>query len=373
MKRIVLLYADTGGGHRSAAEAIASGLHMQYGDTYRVSLLNAIAHLTFPYNQMEKSYPTVVNGPRYLHRWLYYATNSRRRSWVVRAILRASGLKMAQVVLRDHPADVYVSCSPMYSQTIPWHMQRMGSTAQFVAVATDMVSGHSTNYAPDADYTIVPTENARQEALRNGVDPARAFVMGQPVYPDLRQRMTHGTTARAALGFNNTLPMALLVGGGDGMGKMGEAAQAVAHSGLPLQLAVVCGRNTALCQSLDSMTAQMALKTLGFVTNVPELMGASDILITKAGSATMGEAFVAGLPMLIYDMVDGQEEGNVAYAVHEGAAAWCPTPQTLVNALRDLLTQPQRRHEMRAASARLARPDSALDIARFVARLCDEG
>lgn len=373
MRHIVLLYADTGGGHRSAAEAIAGGLRMQYGDTYRISLLNAIEHYPFPYNQMEKSYPTVVNGPRFLHRWLYYATNSRRRSWVVRAILRASGRKMAQVVLRDDPADVYVSCSPMYSQTIPWYMQRMGITARFVAVATDMVSGHSTNYAPDADYTIVPTENARQEALRNGVDPARAFVMGQPVWHDLRQRMAHSADARAALGFKDTLPMALLVGGGDGMGKMGMAAQAVAHSGLPLQLAVVCGRNTALCQSLDTLQAKIAIKTLGFVTNIPELMGAADILITKAGSATMGEAFIAGLPMLIYDMVDGQEEGNVTYAVREGAAAWCPTPQSLVGALRDLLTHPQRQHDMRAASARLARPDSALDIARFVARLCDDG
>ena len=344
---------------------------MQYGDAYDVSLLNAISHLRFPYNQMEKSYPAVINGPRFVHRWLYYSTNSRRRSWIVRVLLRISGRKMAEVVLRDHAADVYVSCSPMYSQIIPWYMRRQNSNAQFVAVATDMVSGHTTNYAPDADYTITPTEHARREALQNGVDPARAFVMGQPVWPDLRERMAHGPATRAELGFNTSIPLVLLIGGGDGMGKLGQAAQAVAQSKLPLQLAVVCGRNQVVRQALDQLQAHVPMQTLGFVTNVPELMGAADILITKAGAATVGEAFIAGLPMLFYDMVPGQEEGNVAYAVKEGAGVWCPTPQALVGQLSDLMAHPERHEQMRAASQRLAYPNSALDIARFVAGLCD--
>src|SRR6266508_6453238 len=138
MNRVVLLYADTGGGHRSAAEAVARGFEMLYGKRYDVVALNAISHLSFPFNQMEKSYPLVVNQARFLHRLTFYATNGRRRSWIMRSLLQMGGREFASVVLQQHPADVYVACSPIYSQVLPYYMPRMACHAKLVVVATDM-------------------------------------------------------------------------------------------------------------------------------------------------------------------------------------------------------------------------------------------
>lgn len=372
MSRIVLLYADTGGGHRSAAEAVACGLDMLYGDRYDVKLLNAIAHLGFPFNHMEKSYPFVVNQVPFLHWLSFYTTNGRRRAWIVRSALLASGRQFAIKVLRDNPADVYVACSPIYSQVLPHFMPLMTKgEARLVIVATDMVSGHATNYAPQADYCLVPTEYARREAIQFGVPSDRVRVVGQPVRPDLRSRMRDAAVSREQLGFDDRSPVVLLIGGGDGMGQLGPTARAIALSGLPLQLVVVCGRNQVVKEELDQLDARVPIRTLGFVNNVPELMGAADILVTKAGAATLGEAFIAQLPLLIYDMVPGQEKGNVHYVVKKGAGAWCPTPRAVVEKLAQLLQNADQVSQMRQASARLARPDSALDIARIVAQVCD--
>ncbi len=371
MKRILLLYADTGGGHRSAAEAVARGFEMLYGRQYDVSLLNAISYLAYPLNQMEKSYPLVVNHTRILHTLSFYATNGRHRSWLSRGPLRMGGRKFASVVLQDHPADVYVACSPIYSQVLPHYIPSMACGSRLVVVATDMVSGHATNYASEADYCLVPTEHARKEAIRFGVSAERTFVVGQPVGPDLRLRMADAETARAELGLDHNATTVLLIGGGDGMGQLLPTARAIALSGLPLQLVVVCGRNQTLKDELDQLKARVPMKTVGFVNNVPELMGAADILVTKAGAATVGEAFIARLPMLLYDMVPGQEEGNVTYVVKEGAGAWCPSPRAVVKKLSELLLNPEQMQRMRQASARLARPDSALDIARIVASVSE--
>ena len=186
--RIVLLYADTGGGHRSAAESIARGFEILHpvidpcegshpcegskpSQGYNVTLLNAIPHMAWPYNRMERSYPAVVNGPRILHQLAFHATNSRRRSWIVRTLLRLAGGRMAGFILREHPADIYVSCSPIYTQVLPYFMARLGRTMPFISVATDLVSGHAFNYAPEADLTLAPTEFARREAIQNGVAP----------------------------------------------------------------------------------------------------------------------------------------------------------------------------------------------------------
>ena len=321
---------------------------------------------------MERSYPLVINEARVLHKLSFYATNNKAGALIMRKTLEASGAKMAAVVLQEHPADVYVSCSPIYSQVLPSYMRQMGCRAKFVVVVTDMVSGHASNYAPAADFSLLPTEHARREAIQFNVRPEFTCVTGQPVWPDLRQRMANRQYTRAELGFDDSAPVVLLIGGGDGMGQLGPTARAIASSDLRLQLVVVCGRNHVVKQELDQLKAHVPMKTLGFVTNVPELMGAADILITKAGAATVGEAFIAGLPILLYDAVPGQEEGNVAYVVKEGAGAWCPSPRHVMKQLREWLAHPDTVARMRLASARLARPDSALDIARVVVSMIED-
>jgi 1,2-diacylglycerol 3-beta-galactosyltransferase len=110
------------------------------------------------------------------------------------------------------------------------------------------------------------------------------------------------------------------------------------------------------------------MKVFGFVNNVPELMGAADVLVTKAGPGTICEAFIAGLPIVLYDAVPGQEEGNVDYVVETGAGAWCPTPRLVVNQLKEWIMRPPALEWARRASISLARPNSAIDIAKAVAR-----
>jgi 1,2-diacylglycerol 3-beta-galactosyltransferase len=223
------------------------------------------------------------------------------------------------------------------------------------------------------DHCIVPTEEARKEAIENLVPPEKVSVTGQPVWPDFRKRMGNRAATRAQLGLDDSKPVVLLMGGGDGLGRLGVTGREIAFSGLPLQLVVVCGRNQAVKRDLEFINPRVTMRVLGFVSNIPELMGAADILVTKAGPGTIAEAFIAGLPVLLYDAVPGQEEGNVDYVVNRGAGAWCPLlPSAVVKQLKLLLADRKRLDNMRRASAQLAKPDSALDIARIVARYAGE-
>jgi 1,2-diacylglycerol 3-beta-galactosyltransferase len=252
-------------------------------------------------------------------------------------------------------------------------IKRMGIKAKFINVVTDLVSGHIAHYVPDVDHCIVPTEECRLEAIENLVPSEKISVVGQPVWPDFRQRMGNRAATRAALGLSDDLPVVLLMGGGDGMGRLGITGQEVAFSGLPLQLVVVCGRNQTVQREMEYINPRVPMKVLGFVNNIPELMGASDILITKAGPGTIAEAFIAGLPILLYDAIPGQEEGNVDYVVNQGAGAWCPfLPYAVTKQVKLLITDSERMNRMRAASARLAKPDSAFEIAKIVARFAGD-
>ncbi len=59
----------------------------------------------------------------------------------------------------------------------------------------------------------------------------------------------------------------------------------------------------------------MKVLVKGFVDNMPQLMCASDIIVTKAGPGTIGEALICGLPMVLNAFVPCQEEGNIPYVV----------------------------------------------------------
>ena len=69
----------------------------------------------------------------------------------------------------------------------------------------------------------------------------------------------------------------------------------------------------------------------GFVNEMPAFMHAADILVTKAGPGTISEAFIAGLPMVLYSKMPGQEDGNVTFVVDTGAGVWAPEPEETVD------------------------------------------
>jgi len=96
-------------------------------------------------------------------------------------------------------------------------------------------------------------------------------------------------------------------------------------------------------------------------------MAAADILVTKAGPGTISEAFIAGLPIVLYSKMPGQEDGNVTYVVDEGAGSWAPEPREAAGVIARWVLDPAERERVAAASRALARPSASREIARLLA------
>ncbi len=367
MTRIVLLYGDTGGGHRSAAQSIEKGLHIVYDDKVQTELINGLNYAPSAFRPLTEGYPIWVNYARTLYALGFHASNQRRRVIALRNVLEPIGEKAAAEMLHDHPADIYVSCHPIFNHTVPFAIAATRMRSRYIHVVTDLVSGHVLHYTPEVDHCIVPTDEAREEAIRNFVRIDKISVTGQPVAPDFRARMGTRDKLRKELGLLDDKLTVLLMGGGDGMGRLEVTARELALSNLPIQLLIVAGRNRIVRENLEFINPRVPwMRVFGFVENVPEIMGASDLIITKAGPGTICEAFIAGLPIMLYDAVPGQEEGNVHYVVDKGAGAWCPNPAAVLKQMRTWIAQPEGLAAASAASMALAKPDSALDIARVI-------
>jgi 1,2-diacylglycerol 3-beta-galactosyltransferase len=236
----------------------------------------------------------------------------------------------------------------------------------FVTVVTDMVTTHAAWYAPRARHVVVPTEEAYRRGLKNGMRPEQMTVVGMPVANRFTRSPGNRGEIRAELGWTHGKPLVLMVGGGEGMGPLEEMAIALDDSGLDLSLAVVCGRNQHLKERLEQRPWRVPIHIYGFVTQMPQFMQAADILVTKAGPGTISEAFIAGLPMVLYSKMPGQEDGNVTYVRDTGSGVWAPEPQEMVSAIRFWLEYPLEYAQASERCLALARPRAAREIARIL-------
>jgi 1,2-diacylglycerol 3-beta-galactosyltransferase len=171
-------------------------------------------------------------------------------------------------------------------------------------------------------------------------------------------------TLRDKLGLERDRPTILVVGGGEGIGKVYKIARAIAKVRVNAQLMVVAGRNKRLQRRLEKVDWEIPTTVFGFVTNMPELMGASDVIVTKAGPSTISEALITGLPILLSGFVPGQEEGNVEYVINKGVGTWAEKPQRIADTLAQWLQPGNETLTHMAQKAQiLGRPQAALDIA----------
>ncbi len=361
---VLFLFSDTGGGHRSATEAVIEAMQLKYGGDFTYEMVDIfLDYAPRPLNRLPAWYPYMVKAPQ-LWGASFKVTDGRPQARAIIATMWPVAARTARNIIRNHPSDLVVTVHPL---AVSWILKALGKNRPpFITVVTDMVTTHALWFDQRSDLIMVPTEIARQKAIQYGMDPEIVRVVGQPVARKYCLPSGDKAALREKLGWPVDKFIVLAVGGGEGMGPLGQTARAIAASGLDVALVVVAGRNERLKGSLEDHIWPIPTLIYGFTKEMPDFMRASDVLVTKAGPGTIAEAFNAHLPIILFAKLPGQEDGNVTYTVDEGAGVWAPSPQRVVAALREWVTQPETRNKVVKACRNAARPNSSLDIAQAI-------
>jgi 1,2-diacylglycerol 3-beta-galactosyltransferase len=372
-KNILILMSDTGGGHRSAGETIAEGLkYIRPDEFFDVQLLDFIANCTpFPLNRAGQLYRPAVDYSGPLWGWFWRMNDGHRRVEILLKLFTPwARSKLTQQLRRTMPQAI-VSVHSLSNHLAVQAVRGLNKPIPVVTLVTDLVQAHASWFCPDVTLCIVPSDAVRQKALSCGLSPQRIKVVGLPVSLKFGQELGGKSERKEKLGLKPALPALLLVGGGEGMGKVFQIARAIAQARLPAQLLVVAGRNGSLRRRLKRAAWEIPTTVFGFVDNMPELMAASDVIITKAGPATISEAIACGLPIMISGAIPYQEDRNIAYVVENGVGQLADKPAEIANLLREWL-QPGNEELSRMArnARRLAQPEATLEVARLIADLC---
>lgn len=363
--RILIIMSCTGGGHRSSALALRDAL-LQLSPQAHIAIADIFAHLPFPLSRVGELYDPVVQYSQGLWQLMWDLTESPEKSERLVKVIAPLARPTLRNLLREQRPDVVVSVYPLCIHALAQARRDLGISIPQITVVSDLVNIHPTWGCPAVDYCVVPTEPARQQILQYGIPAERARLLGMSVGLQFGIRQEK-ETLRSQLGLEPDLETLLIMGGAGGVGPLFEVVCGLDEADLPLQLLVVTGHNERLHRKMAAASWQKNVHLFGFVERVWDLMGASDLLLTKAGPQTICEGLSMGLPILIFDALPGQEADNANYVVSHGAGLFLNSPESLAATLRGLLASDRGRLEkMRAQAEKLAKPRAALDIAQLI-------
>jgi processive 1,2-diacylglycerol beta-glucosyltransferase len=143
----------------------------------------------------------------------------------------------------------------------------------------------------------------------------------------------------------------------------------------PMQVLAVAGHDRHLRHQLESLRGRVAmdLHLFGWTENIPELMAASDLLITKPGGLTTAEALAAGLPMILTHPIPGPEDRHVRYLAQKGVALHAKTLNDIPRLTSRLLSSSSDElREIRRRAREWSRPDAAHAIAQVAMALLEK-
>ncbi len=368
--RVLVLSASIGGGHVAAGRA----LHQAFSELgATVEHIDLLEHTAMPFRRLyRQAYFDLVKNVPDLVEWLGRRMDRRpseRKSTAQRLRSRVTRLlsyELPRTIDRYRPHAV-VHTHFLGAEIVAGRLRRHRPLPQ-AEVITDFFA-HSLWLQPGIARYFVASEEVRVHLLAAGVDPHRVRVTGIPIDPRFAA-LPPRQQARAELGVGMDRELALLLAGGLEAADLRNLLEQLKAFRWPLTVIVVCGRSPELQRVANEVLSETAgpvsFTVKGFVDDMPLLMAAADLAVTKPGGLTTSEALAASLPLALITPYPLQEEANASVLLEQGCAVRVEPLTTFGHKLRRLLEEPSRLGAMREAAARLAHPDAAKQVAGVV-------
>jgi 1,2-diacylglycerol 3-beta-galactosyltransferase len=364
-KLILILTADSGFGHRSAANAVAAAIQERYGEECEVRMLNPMEdkRTAFFIRDSAADYDRLVRSVPELYRFYFDASDLTVTSALVESTLTVLLFEVMLDVVRTYRPDAIVSTYPLYQAPLEAVFTMRGQDTPLLMVVTDLANVHRIWFSKAVDAIMVPNNLVREQGLNFGLTQEQVIITGIPMNLCLVREQRTPLAIRRDLGWAEGLTTFLAVGSRR-VDRLVDTLNVLNHFGAPLQLAVVTGKDRELYDVLSRVDWHVPMHLYEYVENVPVMMRAADAVICKAGGLVVTESLAAGRPMMLVDVIPGQEEGNAELVVRSEAGDLARSAIEVLETTAHWLQNDQKLLAEKAKNAaNMGRPYAAYDVA----------
>jgi len=374
--KILIISSDTGGGHRSAAQALVEGAKRFWtGESYAVRVIKAVEESHHITGKLVNVYNWILRNRQHWMKYVYWAMNRFRpetREFVYR---RSFGYAKRQ--FEKWCPHIIVSVHPLTQHVFARILKELKLAEQIplVTVVTDPCYGFWRGWAcDDVALYLVAGEDARQQLIDYGIAPEKIKISGMPVHPKFHEPNEHDAKkAREAFGLDAEKFTVFVNAGWIGGGNIPQIFREFVRGELDVQAIFLAGKNEELKREAEELakTAKFPVKVIGYSDEIEKMMQAANVMISKLGGLTTFEALACRLP-IIADATKPpmpQEAGTVNLIARRGAGILLQKTSDIVPTIQSLLNDSSKYAEMKAATVGLTIPNSTEFIIKEIAAL----
>ncbi len=365
--RAAILYASVGTGHRSAALALEKWFGLEVPDSEVLCLDTLSFSSPIVRGVYTRSYLEMVRHTPHLWGYFYDSTDEPEARNGVIATLGELTEKFNVLKLRrrleDFSPDAIIFTHFFGANAIA---DAFSTVVPVYYVNTDFLS-HVFHRNPAFSGWFVSTEETVSQHLADGLSKERVFLTGIPVDP-VYVSPSKRAEARTLLGIDSGETSALVMGGGIGVGPMGEVVRSLHAGGFSVD--AVCGSNGKIRDALlEEYSNSPEVRVHGFIGDMPLRFAAADVIFMKPGGLSSSEALCVGTPMVITDPIPGQEQRNSDFLLDRGAVRVLFDYRLAAEKGRWILSSKSEAARMKRAALRIAKPFAGREIVRKVLEL----
>lgn len=300
---VLILSASFGNGHTSAANALKAQIGKD-NHNYNIEIIDLLLNLDPLVNTFfSKLYNYVTNKMVPVYNWNYDIKNSKNKGFTDKVTFEFYKSELSALIDKHNPS-VIISTFPFYSGLIARYIKKSGKNIKLITCITDVVDSWEWLHQ-GTDLYFAPTETIRDKLVLKGVHPDSILVTGVPVKEDFINK------ERAITSSSDTKKLLIVEGTMESL-SINDAFLREIDQLKHTETTVLTGRNEKLYKKLNKHTYKN-IKILGYTTEMSKYMNEADLIVTKAGGATLFESIYTKTPLIVKNSKVGQEKSNVDF------------------------------------------------------------
>jgi UDP-N-acetylglucosamine:LPS N-acetylglucosamine transferase len=363
--KILIISSDTGGGHRSAAQALADGIQKFWkGESIAVRIIKAVEDSHHITDKLVNLYNWILRNKQHWMKYVYWAMNRFRPE--TREFFHKRCIGYVRDQFEKWCPHIVVSVHPLTQHIFGRILKELKLEKQIplVTVVTDPCYGFWKGWAcDDVSLYLVANDEAKRQLVDYGISPDKVKISGLPVHPKFHEvDETVAQNARRAYGLDPDKFTVFVNAGWIGGGNIPQIFRELVRGELDVQAIFLAGKNEALYRQAQEIArhAKFPVKVIGYSDEIEKLMQSANVMVSKLGGLTTFEALACRLP-IIADITTPpmpQEAGTVKLLATRGAGVLLERSSDIVSTIRSLSSDGARYAAMRAATAGMTVPNS---------------
>lgn len=362
VKKILILTATgVGYGHIKAAESLQYAFEQI--SSSQVTILDSITFFSRIFDEYGKAlYLKSIKYVPFMWALLFKHSDDHRLIHRFETLEDLIHKKAARRLIEIHDPDVIISTYPFNNGVISRELKQMKPDARFVTVITDSISVHHVWLTGEVDAFIVANDDTAAVLSHKGVSSGNIHTLGFPVDHRFSEYESQENFWQN-YGLSHTKKTILLV-----FNSVPSRSALKYLKELPgdyadrYQLFIVTGHNEELLKKVQSMNLPLDFSVIGWTHDLPMFICESDIVVTKAGGSMIMECLAAKKPVIITQILPGQEAGNADLIIRHRLGVVMGKGRSLAWAIMQIESGNLGKREYFTG---LSYPDAAIDIARY--------